>query len=412
VLLRAVIAALSLAACLQIANLTFAPARGLQAEYFTGDPGGTPALTGVDAAASTDEIQRRWLGSAPTNFSVRWYGFLTIRSTRPLHVFGVLRRRCAAHARRIPRHRQRRTSRSADAGDYSRSRSRGAHSIVIDFQQAGGPFVMEWRMAPEGQPPGPPPRWSVTPRKTALGSLQAARFVEAARSVVVWFAVALTVLLAWQRRDRIAAYPRVASLALFIALALVHTWPLASDLAHLTRHDNRDAMLNEWIVAWVAHQLPRAPLHLFDANIFYPERYTLAYSEPMIVQGIMAMPLLWAGASIVLAYNVVLVAGFALSAWTMTLVVRRWTGDWTAGLVAGSIFAFNAHSLSRIPHLQAQHLEFLPLALYAFDRCARGTDDSERREARGLVRPPVADLGLPAGHHRIRAHRVGDRAPA
>jgi len=78
VLLRAVIAALSLAACLQIANLTFAPARGLQAEYFTGDPGGTPALTGVDAAASTDEIQRRWLGSAPTNFSVRWYGFLTI----------------------------------------------------------------------------------------------------------------------------------------------------------------------------------------------------------------------------------------------------------------------------------------------------------------------------------------------
>jgi len=76
----------------------------------------------------------------------------------------------------------------------------------------------------------------------------------------------------------------------------------------------------------------------------------------------MAMPLLWAGASIVLAYNLVLIAGFVLSAWAMTLVVQRWTQDWTAGLVAGAIFGFNAHSLSRIPHLQAQHLEFLPLA--------------------------------------------------
>ena len=366
-LLRAVIAALSLAACLQIANLTFAPARGLQAEYFTGEPGGRPALTGVDVNASTDAIQRRWLASPPINFSVRWYGFLTIAQPGR-YTFSVssddgalLTLDGSLAIDNGGRHGLQTQATTLDL-------DRGAHSIVIDFQQAGGPFVMEWRMAPEGQPPGPPPRWSVTPRKTALGSLQAARFVEAARSVVVWFAVALTVLLAWQRRDRIAAYPRVASLALFIALALVHTWPLASDLAHLTRHDNRDAMLNEWIVAWVAHQLPRAPLHLFDANIFYPERYTLAYSEPMIVQGIMAMPLLWAGASIVLAYNVVLVAGFALSAWTMTLVVRRWTGDWTAGLVAGSIFAFNAHSLSRIPHLQAQHLEFLPLALYAFDR--------------------------------------------
>ena len=72
--------------------------------------------------------------------------------------------------------------------------------------------------------------------------------------------------------------------------ALLHTWPLATDLAHLTRHDNRDSILNKWTVGWVAHQLSRAPLHLFDGNIFHLERYTLAYSEPMVVQGVMAMP--------------------------------------------------------------------------------------------------------------------------
>ena len=57
---------------------------------------------------------------------------------------------------------------------------------------------------------------------------------------------------------------------LCLLLAIVHTWPLALNLAHLSRNDNGDAQLNEWILAWVAHQLPRDPIHLFEANIFYP----------------------------------------------------------------------------------------------------------------------------------------------
>lgn len=150
-------------------------------------------------------------------------------------------------------------------------------------------------------------------------------------------------------------------------MSVVHTWPLVTDLAHLTRNDNRDTVLNEWILAWVAHQAPRAPLHLFDGNIFYPERNTLAFSEAMIVQAAMGAPLLWLGASPVLTYNLLLLAGFALNGWSMCLVVRRWTGDWTAGLVSGLIFAFSSHALTRIPHMQAQHVAFLPAALLALD---------------------------------------------
>ena len=163
-LLRAVIAALSLAACLQIANATFAPARGLQAEYFTGEPGGGPALTGVDQDASTDAIQRRWLGSPPTNFSVRWYGFLTIGQPGR-YTFSVSSDDGALLAidesiaiDNGGRHGLQTQTTTLDL-------ERGAHSIVIDFQQAGGPFAMEWRMAPEGQPLAPPARWSVTPEE-------------------------------------------------------------------------------------------------------------------------------------------------------------------------------------------------------------------------------------------------------
>ena len=159
-----------------------------------------------------------------------------------------------------------------------------------------------------------------------------------------------------------------AALVLFVALTICQTWPLATAPGRLTRHDNGDAILNEWAIAWVAHQLPRDPLHLFDANIFYPEPETLALSEHLLLQGVLAMPLLAGGLSTTLVHNLVLLAGLALSGWAMYLVIVRWTGDSLAGLVAGSLYAFNAHLMTRTAHLQAMHVEFLPLAVLALDR--------------------------------------------
>ena len=162
-------------------------------------------------------------------------------------------------------------------------------------------------------------------------------------------------------------FPRSAALAFFIALTVVETWPLAAHPARLSRNNNGDALLNEWAVAWIAHQAPRDPLHLHNANIFAPRANTLAYSESMVVQAAMAAPFAWLGASPVLAFNLVLMLGFALTGWTMCLAIHRWTGDWSAGLASGLLLAFNAHSFSRLPHLQTQHGEFLPLSMVALD---------------------------------------------
>ena len=109
-------------------------------------------------------------------------------------------------------------------------------------------------------------------------------------------------------------------------------------------------------------------LHLFEANIFYPEHDTLAFAEHEFVQAMMGAPLLWSGASPVLVYNLLLIAGLALTGWTTSLVVRRWTGSRLAGILSGSLMAFNALTLTRMPALQDQHLEFFPLALLALDR--------------------------------------------
>jgi len=158
----------------------------------------------------------------------------------------------------------------------------------------------------------------------------------------------------------------IASLCLL--LAVLHTWPLATAPGTLSRNDNGDAQLNEWALAWVAHQLPRAPLRLFDANIFYPERDTLAYSEPLIVPALMGAPLSWAGFSPVLVFNIVLLLGFALTAWAGYAVALEWTRDRVAALVAGSAFAFNTHTLTRLAHVQGIHAWGLPLTLLAADR--------------------------------------------
>jgi len=132
----------------------------------------------------------------------------------------------------------------------------------------------------------------------------------------------------------------VTMLALFAGLTIVHLWPLATAPGTLSRNDNGDFVLHEWIMAWVAHQVVANPLHLFDANIFYPEPRTLSYSDHLFAQSMLGAPLLWAGASPVLVHNLVLMAGFALTGWTTALVVRKWTGSWMAAVGSGSLRCF------------------------------------------------------------------------
>lgn len=151
-------------------------------------------------------------------------------------------------------------------------------------------------------------------------------------------------------------------------LAIVHTWPLATAPGVLSRNDNGDAQLNEWILAWMAHGIVHAPFHLFQGNIFYPANDTLAFSEPLIVPALLGAPIAWLGGSPVLVFNLLVLGGFALTALAGYALMLVWTGDRAAALLTGSTFAFNTHTLTRLAHVQAVHLYGLPLALLSTDR--------------------------------------------
>src|SRR4029450_11880342 len=85
------------------------------------------------------------------------------------------------------------------------------------------------------------------------------------------------------RRVARAAFGVVAALA----LAVMMTWPLAAGFGTFgrTRGVDADGMYAIWNVSWVARTLTSDPRQLFDANIFYPHRWTLAFSELNIVAG-------------------------------------------------------------------------------------------------------------------------------
>ncbi len=79
--------------------------------------------------------------------------------------------------------------------------------------------------------------------------------------------------------------------------------------------------------------------------------------------------------------------------------MKRWTGSWLAAIVSGTLVAFNAFTLTRLPQIQDLHLEFFLPALYALDRVLEQRPSARRRGARVLVRAAGAHGPVLDGVH-------------
>src|SRR5712671_6275406 len=114
-----------------------------------------------------------------------------------------------------------------------------------------------------------------------------------------------------------------------LALAILMTWPLATGLGSLgrTRSTDADGQYSIWNIAWVARTLAADPLHVFDANIFFPHKTTLAYSEANLLPGAIGAPVYWATRNPWLTLNVVMLVAFASGFAGAYLLLRHLTGD-------------------------------------------------------------------------------------
>src|SRR5262245_37178128 len=127
--------------------------------------------------------------------------------------------------------------------------------------------------------------------------------------------------------------------------------------------DLGDPLFSMWRLAWVAHQLPIDPGHLFDANIFHPAERTLAYSDAMLLPALLGAPALWLGAPLAVVYNGLLLFSFVAAGVSMFVLARAVTRHDGAAAVAGLVFAFDPFRFSHYSHLELQFTCWMPLAV-------------------------------------------------
>jgi hypothetical protein len=150
----------------------------------------------------------------------------------------------------------------------------------------------------------------------------------------------------------------------FVLLTVAMTWPWAAHMRD-TSFDPGDSYLASWILAWDFHQTFRDPLHLFDANIFFPYRYTLALSEHLWGIALLFFPAFAAGLRPLTVHGLAMLFGFAFSGYGAFRLARTLTGSTAAAWVAGVAFAFVPYRFHHIPHLPYVFAGWMPLLVEA-----------------------------------------------
>jgi len=164
--------------------------------------------------------------------------------------------------------------------------------------------------------------------------------------------------------------PTIAILAGLCAVTTAMLWPQVRHMTSVPPH--HDPLFSIWRLAWIAYQLPRHPLALFDGNIFYPEQHTLAYSDAIILPGAIGALFIWSGLPPVVVYNLLVWLSFATAAAAMFCLVFTLTKDALAGWCAALIFAFVPYRFAHYVHLELLWSCWIPLTFLALHRTLCG----------------------------------------
>jgi hypothetical protein len=147
------------------------------------------------------------------------------------------------------------------------------------------------------------------------------------------------------------------------AILFLLAYPMTIQLGRAVFPQGADTDLFLWIFGWDAHATLHRPLSIFEANIYHPHRFTLAYSENMIGSALLVAPIVWATGNVVLALNLVQLLSVPLCAAGAHLLGRRVGLGVRGALIAAMVFAFAAPRFFRIaqPHLTT--VQWVPFCL-------------------------------------------------
>jgi hypothetical protein len=148
-----------------------------------------------------------------------------------------------------------------------------------------------------------------------------------------------------------------------VALAVITSWPLLLHLPSRIAPDLGDPVRTAWEVAWVGHALLHQPLHLFDANVFYPHHLSLAFSDSLLGYG----PAGLFGTGTVAAlvrYNLLFLFAWSLCFFGAYLLARELGLRRLGAAAAGVAFAYAPYRVTEAGHLHVISSGGIPLALF------------------------------------------------
>src|SRR5262245_1318646 len=152
----------------------------------------------------------------------------------------------------------------------------------------------------------------------------------------------------------------------FGLLTLVLFQPTAAELVSTSpahRGLMADALLYVWAIAHVSRSLFGNLTALFDGPIFYPSGNTLAHSDHMIGQSLLALPLWWITGNPLLVFNVLCLASYPFGATAAYAYVRSLSRGPVAAATAGVVFAFTPFRFRAPCWPQLLMSGLMPLAL-------------------------------------------------
>ncbi len=186
------------------------------------------------------------------------------------------------------------------------------------------------------------------------------------------------------------------ALALYLVLALLTTWPLATQLGSAIPGDGFDGWQNYWNLWWmkqawlVEHGSP-----YFTDMLHYPTGADLRFQTMAPFNGLAFLPVQLAG-NVFLAYNAAILFSFVIGGYGAYLLAQyalggaraqcRWggrAGVARAAFVAGVVYGFSPYHFAHLlGHLQLISLQWIPFyVLYLL----RGLDRSRSTTARSVA---------------------------
>ncbi len=165
--------------------------------------------------------------------------------------------------------------------------------------------------------------------------------------------------------ERVVPWKKIDSVVA-LGVALLILWMYGSlAVAASSFYFHVDDLIIAWTLAWDWHALTTDPLHLFQANIFFPEQNTLAYSEHLLGVAILAWPI-----QLLTRHPLVTLRIFSLLAlWVTAIGMYRLLLDWTRDRVAAGVgmllWTFALFPMNHFPHIHLFNTAALPWMIWA-----------------------------------------------